>query len=85
MIQSLKKELCFISNISKVKGLEDTEGDFKYDGWQATFEDDDDSMYPNLGEAGTLLLSRKTYDIFASYWPTVGKDIEWYGSWSGWS
>ena len=60
--------------------VEDTEGDFKYGGWQATFEDDDDTMSRNLGKAGALLLGRKTYDIFASYWPTVGKSVEWYGA-----
>lgn len=60
--------------------VEDTEGDFRYGGWQMQFPDDeDDSMSENLGKAGALLLGRKTYDIFASYWPTVGKDVEWYG------
>lgn len=60
---------------------EDTEGDFKYGGWQMPFfeEEDDTAMPEGLGDAGGLLIGRKTYDIFASYWPTVGKDIEWFG------
>jgi dihydrofolate reductase len=60
--------------------IEDTEGDFKYGGWQMTFEaDNDDTMPENLRKAGALLLGRKTYDIFASYWPTIGKDEEVFG------
>lgn len=58
---------------------EDTEGGFKYGGWEMSFPGDDDSMRENLGKAGALLLGRKTYDIFAPYWPTVGKNVEWYG------
>lgn len=59
---------------------EDTEGGFKYGGWQMPFfEYDDNPMPENLGKAGALLLGRKTYDIFASYWPTEGKSVEWFG------
>lgn len=61
--------------------VEDTEGGFEYGGWQMSFSGDDDSnpMVDNLGKAGALLLGRKTYDIFAPYWPTVGKSVEWFG------
>jgi dihydrofolate reductase len=59
---------------------EDNEGGFQHGGWQMPFfEDDENPMAENLDKAGALLLGRKTYDIFASYWPTVGKDIEWFG------
>src|SRR5438045_304254 len=58
---------------------EDTEGGFKYGGWQMPFEDDFNTMPENLGKAGALLLGCKTYDIFAGYWPTEGKSIEWFG------
>ena len=62
-------------------GDEDTEGGFKYGGWQMPFfEDVDEAMSEDLGKAGALLLGRKTYDIFASYWPTVGKSVERYGA-----
>jgi dihydrofolate reductase len=60
---------------------EDTEGGFKYGGWQVPFmEDGDDTNSEDLRKAGALLLGRKTYDIFASYWPTVGKNIERWGA-----
>lgn len=50
---------------------EDSDGDFKYGGWAALHHD------PAVGEAidathgnnFDLLLSRRTYDIFAGYWP----------------
>lgn len=59
---------------------EDNEGDFQYGGWQMPLSDhDDDTLPEEIGKAGALLLGRKTYDIFASYWPTVGKDIECFG------
>src|SRR5437016_3924514 len=59
--------------------VEDTEGGFKYGGWQVPFFEDY-ALSEDLGKAGALLLGRKTYDIFAAYWPTVGKSVEWYGA-----
>lgn len=50
---------------------EDTSSDFKYGGWQAPYADDK-SMYEmtkQLSVPFDLLLGRKTYDIFAGYWP----------------
>jgi dihydrofolate reductase len=50
---------------------EDPEGGFPYGGWQFPFAD------PEMGEvvtraferSGAFLLGRRTYDIFAAYWP----------------
>ncbi|MGZ3768593.1 MAG: dihydrofolate reductase family protein [Bdellovibrio sp.] len=59
---------------------EDTEGGFKYGGWQIPFFGDVDNPISEItSKAGALLLGRKTYDIFAAYWPTVGKSIEPFG------
>jgi dihydrofolate reductase len=59
---------------------EDTEGGFPYGGWQLPFfDDDDETLSEEIANAGALLIGRKTYDIFASYWPTVGKDVEEWG------
>lgn len=59
---------------------EDPENGFQYGGWQVPFFGDDDDTIPvALGNAGGLLIGRKTYDIFAGYWPTAGKDIEFFG------
>jgi dihydrofolate reductase len=50
---------------------EDTEGDFAFGGWQAPLFDDVGGQQVMDGMAGldALLLGRKTYDIFAAYWP----------------
>ena len=56
---------------------EDLDGGFTHGGWQAAFVD------PRVGAAiferatrmDALLLGRRTYDIFAGYWPTASPDI----------
>jgi len=51
---------------------EDTSGDFKYGGWIVPYSDDflGNVMGEQMSlERSELLLGRKTYDIFASYWP----------------
>lgn len=50
---------------------EDTSGGFKYGGWTAPFADESfgQAINEELSVPFDLLLGRKTYDIFASYWP----------------
>jgi dihydrofolate reductase len=50
---------------------EDTEGGFPFGGWQAPLFDDVVGEQVNAGMEGldALLLGRKTYDIFAGFWP----------------
>ena len=50
---------------------EDTEGGFGFGGWQAPVSDDeaDAAIGAEIGRIDALLLGRKTYDIFAAYWP----------------
>lgn len=49
---------------------EDTSGDFIYGGWTAPYNDEalGKAMEKQL-EPADLLLGRKTFEIFASYWP----------------
>lgn len=49
---------------------EDTSGDFKYGGWTASYSDEVFTrlMIEELKPAD-YLLGRKTFEIFASYWP----------------
>lgn len=56
---------------------EDRDGGFEHGGWQVPY------FTPQLGEEivgpwhanpGALLLGRKTYEIFAGYWPNIGPD-----------
>ncbi|MFN7990741.1 MAG: dihydrofolate reductase family protein [Candidatus Micrarchaeia archaeon] len=57
---------------------EDTSGGFKYGGWSFGHGDDavGEEMGKQMAEPFDLLLGRKTYDIFAAYWPTAKSDIE---------
>ncbi len=49
---------------------EDTSGGFEYGGWSAPYGDDSfsEQFAPLMGPTD-LLLGRKTFDIFAGYWP----------------
>jgi dihydrofolate reductase len=55
---------------------EDTSGDFKYGGWTAPHWDEfaHETMVSQMSSGFDLLLGRKTYDIFASYWPLPEND-----------
>ena len=52
---------------------EDRNGGFEHGGWLAPYFDDDTGafMVKVFEPAGSFLLGRKTYDIFAGYWPHV--------------
>lgn len=56
---------------------EDTSGGFEYGGWTVPYWDDfsGEEMGRQMGMPFELLLGRKTYDIFASYWPHQTGDI----------
>lgn len=56
---------------------EDTSGGFKYGGWTVPYWDDfsGDIMSEQMGMPFDLLLGRKTYDIFAGYWPKQTGEI----------
>ena len=51
---------------------EDTSGDFKYGGWTVPYSDDflGKIMSEQMKQPFELLLGRKTYEIFAAYWPS---------------
>lgn len=55
---------------------EDPEHGFEYGGWQAPYLDDESGAVIGAGidRLDALLLGRKTYDIFAGYWPNQGDD-----------
>jgi dihydrofolate reductase len=50
---------------------EDTDGGFAFGGWQAPLMDETDGSQVGEGiqTMDALLLGRRTYDIFAGYWP----------------
>lgn len=50
---------------------EDTEGGFAFGGWQAPVADEviGEQVVAGIAALDALLLGRKTYDIFAGFWP----------------
>jgi dihydrofolate reductase len=67
--------LSFISLDGVLQGpggpSEDTSGDFTFGGWTVPYFDEflGNVMAEQMGQPFDLLLGRKTFEIFASYWP----------------
>jgi dihydrofolate reductase len=57
---------------------EDTEGGFAFGGWQAPLMDevDGDQVVAGMNGLDALLLGRRTYDIFAAYWPEQDEGVD---------
>src|SRR5437667_12122997 len=79
MGQLIVSEMVSLDGVMQAPGgpEEDTEGGFKHGGWQAPLLDEESFslITRDIGRMDALLLGRKTYDIFAAYWPkaTTGK------------
>jgi dihydrofolate reductase len=56
---------------------EDRERGFPHGGWQAPLVDHESGsvMFERVRSMDALLLGRKTYEIFADYWPTAPDEI----------
>jgi len=52
---------------------EDRSGGFEHGGWQMSYHDEafGNFVTEGIAEAGGFVLGRKTYEIFAGYWPTA--------------
>ena len=55
---------------------EDRSGGFEYGGWQMPYFDDvfGKTVVDGMAEAGSFLLGRRTYEIFAAYWPNAPEE-----------
>lgn len=55
---------------------EDTSGGFQHGGWAMPYFDEamGKAAAEGMGKAGGLVLGRRTYEIFAGYWPNQGDD-----------
>ena len=55
---------------------EDTSGGFAHGGWHLQYLDDAsmERVVKSIVEAGGFLLGRRTYEIFAAYWPKASED-----------
>ena len=56
---------------------EDPENGFAFEGWMAPVSDEvvGEHVVAGIAELDALLLGRKTYDIFAAYWPHQNDQI----------
>jgi dihydrofolate reductase len=64
---------------------EDRDGTFTHGGWQAPLLDDDAGavMFEQARRMDALVLGRRTYEIFARYWPSAPDDIPFTGLLNG--
>src|SRR5436309_8636614 len=80
MGQLIVSEMVSLDGVMQAPGgpEEDTEGGFKHGGWQAPLLDEESLglITRDIGRMDALLLGRKTYDIFAAYWPRATTDKE---------
>ena len=55
---------------------EDPSGGFKHGGWHMPYMDDvaQKEVLEGINEAGGFLLGRRTYEIFAAYWPNAPEE-----------
>jgi dihydrofolate reductase len=55
---------------------EDTSGGFQHGGWSMQYMDEpaQKRVLEGIVEAGGFLLGRRTYDIFAAYWPNAPEE-----------
>jgi dihydrofolate reductase len=60
---------------------EDTSGGFRQGGWAMPYFDEPMAEAASLGMASGsgVVLGRRTYDIFAAYWPHQGDDVPFAG------
>lgn len=72
-------EFVTLDGVAQAPGApdEDAEGGFAHGGWQAPLLDRDagDVMFERASGMDALLLGRKTYEIFAGYWPFAPQEM----------
>lgn len=73
-------EFLTVDGVMQAPGLpdEDTEGGFEHGGWQRPYFDEifAEVVSEGIATSDALLLGRKTYEIFAAYWPTATEEGE---------
>jgi dihydrofolate reductase len=64
---------------------EDRDGGFTHGGWQAPLVDQESVgvVFEQASSMDALLLGRRTYEIFANYWPTAPEEIPFTGLLNG--
>jgi dihydrofolate reductase len=76
-------EFVTLDGIAQAPGApdEDRDSGFAHGGWQAPLLDHEsgDAMFEQAKNMDALLLGRKTYEIFANYWPNAPEEIPFTG------
>ncbi|MBB4660613.1 dihydrofolate reductase family protein [Conexibacter arvalis] len=76
-------EFLTLDGVAQAPGApdEDREGGFVHGGWQAPLLDEQAgaTMFEQARGMDALLLGRRTYEIFAGYWPTAPEEIPFTG------
>ena len=80
MSELIVTEFMTLDGVAQAPGgpEEDPEGGFAYGGWQAPYIDVKGGgvIFDQAKGMGALLLGRRTYDIFAGYWPTAPAEMD---------
>jgi dihydrofolate reductase len=79
MRKVIVNEFMSLDGVAQAPGAEDedTSGGFRHGGWHMRYMEDETAMKRVLAgivEAGGFLLGRRTYDIFAAYWPNAPEE-----------
>jgi dihydrofolate reductase len=75
-------EFMSLDGVSQAPGGpdEDPSGGFRHGGWQLQYESGDETpgtwARDNIVEAGGFLLGRRTWEIFAGYWPHAPEEVQ---------
>ncbi|HJW74251.1 MAG TPA: dihydrofolate reductase family protein [Thermoleophilia bacterium] len=76
MCELIVDEFLTLDGVAQAPGGEDEDrsGDFPHGGWHMPYMDDDAArawVVAGITEAGGFVLGRRTYEIFAAYWPNA--------------
>jgi dihydrofolate reductase len=71
-------EFMSLDGVAQAPGAadEDTAGGFEHGGWHLRYFDDASQQWvlKSITEAGGFLLGRRTFEIFAAYWPSAPEE-----------
>jgi dihydrofolate reductase len=79
MRKLIANEFMSLDGVSQAPGGadEDTSGGFAHGGWHMRYMEDELAqrwVLASIDEAGGFLLGRRTYEIFAAYWPNASDE-----------
>jgi dihydrofolate reductase len=78
MRKVIVNEFMALDGVAQAPGAadEDATGGFKHGGWHMRYFDDTSQKWvlQSINEAGGFLLGRRTYEIFAAYWPNAPEE-----------